>query len=81
MDQRRLNVACTRAKRFLAIVCDTETITSSEDSLQSLIEHFNTSALFRSVLVDYAEVKQEFAGITNNALKPQSISLSYKQKT
>ncbi|TMW61129.1 hypothetical protein Poli38472_013592 [Pythium oligandrum] len=40
-DDRRMNVAITRAKRHVAVVCDTETI-SAHKFLKNLVTHFET---------------------------------------
>jgi superfamily I DNA and/or RNA helicase len=38
-DQRRMNVAVTRARRHVAIVCDTETV-SHDPFLKGLVSYF-----------------------------------------
>ncbi|KAL4145980.1 hypothetical protein PRNP1_011853 [Phytophthora ramorum] len=46
-DDRRMNVAITRAKRHVAVVCDTDTI-SSHKFLAVLVKHFETFGEYRS---------------------------------
>ncbi|TDH70044.1 hypothetical protein CCR75_005181 [Bremia lactucae] len=46
-DDRRMNVAMTRAKRHIAIVCDTETI-STHSFLASIVEHFEELGEYQS---------------------------------
>jgi ATP-dependent RNA/DNA helicase IGHMBP2 len=46
-DDRRMNVAITRAKRHVAVVCDTDTI-SSHKFLGVLVKHFETFGEYRS---------------------------------
>ncbi|CAI5700818.1 unnamed protein product [Peronospora effusa] len=46
-DDRRMNVAITRAKRHVAVVCDTDTI-SSHKFLATLVNHFEKFGEYRS---------------------------------
>uniref|UniRef100_M4BCJ9 DNA helicase n=1 Tax=Hyaloperonospora arabidopsidis (strain Emoy2) TaxID=559515 RepID=M4BCJ9_HYAAE len=46
-DDRRINVAITRAKRHVAVVCDTDTITSHK-FLAVLVQHFENLGEYRS---------------------------------
>ncbi|GMF31750.1 unnamed protein product [Phytophthora lilii] len=46
-DDRRMNVAITRAKRHVAVVCDTDTI-SSHKFLAVLVKHFEKFGEYRS---------------------------------
>ncbi|CAI5736033.1 unnamed protein product [Peronospora destructor] len=46
-DDRRMNVAITRAKRHVAVVCDTDTI-SSHKFLAALVNHFEKFGEYRS---------------------------------
>ncbi|EEY67397.1 DNA polymerase alpha-associated DNA helicase A, putative [Phytophthora infestans T30-4] len=46
-DDRRMNVAITRAKRHVAVVCDTDTI-SSHKFLSGLVKHFEKYGEYRS---------------------------------
>ncbi|KAF4317090.1 hypothetical protein BBO99_00008016 [Phytophthora kernoviae] len=46
-DDRRMNVAITRAKRHVAVVCDTDTI-SSHKFLGVLVKHFEKFGEYRS---------------------------------
>ncbi|GLE05347.1 hypothetical protein PINS_up014360 [Pythium insidiosum] len=46
-DDRRMNVAVTRAKRHVAIVCDTETI-RAHPFLKNMVEHFEQFGEYRS---------------------------------
>lgn len=48
-DERRLNVAVTRAKKFLALVCDTSTFTiRSSRIIHDLLEHFKANGICKS---------------------------------
>ncbi|XP_043245692.1 DNA-binding protein SMUBP-2-like [Amphibalanus amphitrite] len=46
-DKRRINVAVTRARRQLCVVCDTETV-SSDEVLASLVTHLRRNGEVRS---------------------------------
>jgi ATP-dependent RNA/DNA helicase IGHMBP2 len=46
-DQRRMNVAVTRARRHCAIICDTETV-SCDPFLQRLVKYFEEHGEYRS---------------------------------
>ncbi|KAJ0399921.1 hypothetical protein ATCC90586_000107 [Pythium insidiosum] len=46
-DDRRMNVAVTRAKRHVAIVCDTDTI-RAHPFLKAMVEHFEQVGEYRS---------------------------------
>lgn len=46
-DDRRMNVAITRAKRHVAVVCDSETI-SAHKFLDALVKHFESHGEYRS---------------------------------
>jgi superfamily I DNA and/or RNA helicase len=39
-DKRRLNVAMTRARRHIAIICDADFLSKSHNTLRKLLEHF-----------------------------------------
>lgn len=55
-DQRRINVAITRARRHLCVVCDTRTCKNNE-FLKSFIDYCQTNALIQSAF-DYDEVEE-----------------------
>lgn len=46
-DQRRMNVAVTRARRRCVLVGDSDTL-SREPFLRGLVEHFNERGVYRS---------------------------------
>lgn len=46
-DQRRMNVAVTRARRQCVLVCDADTL-QKDSFLSSLIDHFQTHGIYRS---------------------------------
>lgn len=48
-DYRRMNVAVTRAKRHVALICDSDTV-SSDPHLKSLVDYANEKAEVRSAL-------------------------------
>lgn len=48
-DDRRLNVAITRARRHVCLVCDTETVSSKHNSfLARMVQYFESHAVLRS---------------------------------
>ena len=57
-DPRRLNVAVTRAKKLLCIICDTDTVSGpkSPEFLKSFITYMNENAAIRSA-EDYREIE------------------------
>jgi ATP-dependent RNA/DNA helicase IGHMBP2 len=56
-DQRRINVAVTRARRHLCIVCDARTCKSNE-FLRSFLEYVEANAVLRSPF-DYEAIYQD----------------------
>ncbi|KAK5574736.1 hypothetical protein RB653_009989 [Dictyostelium firmibasis] len=52
-EDRRTNVAITRARKHVVVVCDTDTI-SSHEPLKRMVDYFKTNGLFRSAL-EYTE--------------------------
>lgn len=46
-DQRRMNVAVTRARRFVCLIGDSETV-SSDPVLKTLVDYFNEHAEHRT---------------------------------
>jgi superfamily I DNA and/or RNA helicase len=46
-DQRRMNVAVTRARRQCILVADADTL-RTESFLSALIDHFQTNGMYRS---------------------------------
>ena len=46
-DQRRMNVAVTRARRQCVLVCDSETL-CREQFLKGLVEYFQEHGVYRS---------------------------------
>jgi ATP-dependent RNA/DNA helicase IGHMBP2 len=46
-DERRMNVAITRARRFVCLIGDSETV-SADPILKTLIDYFNTHAEHRT---------------------------------
>jgi len=51
-DYRRMNVAITRAKRFIAIICDSSTV-SSDPFLKKMVNHFKEKGIYRSATEYY----------------------------
>ncbi|KAL0586748.1 hypothetical protein ABG067_003590 [Albugo candida] len=54
-DERRMNVAVTRARRHVALICDSDTI-SANSFLKNLVKHFEAFGEVRSaseILVEY----------------------------
>jgi len=59
-EDRRINVAVTRARRHLAVICDTDTV-SHHTFIKSLVEH----------IIDCGEVRsaeQYLQGLLNHAV-------------
>ncbi|KAM9971323.1 hypothetical protein ACTFIW_011300 [Dictyostelium discoideum] len=52
-EDRRTNVAITRARKHVVVVCDTDTI-SSHEPLKRIVDYFKLNGLFRSAL-EYIE--------------------------
>jgi len=94
-DRRRINVAVTRAKRHVAVICDSETV-SRDDFLKSLVEWIEEKGEVRSALeylgksqdhsadiesVDLAIVEQMFDDTLNVITKKsnRSIAVSHAQ--
>ena len=48
-DYRRMNVAVTRAKRFVCLIGDSLTV-SSDPSLKSLVEYFSENGELRNAI-------------------------------
>lgn len=46
-DNRRMNVAVTRARRHCALICDSETV-SHNPFLKRLVQYFETNGLYMS---------------------------------
>lgn len=46
-EDRRINVAITRARRHLAVICDSETV-SHHEFLKELVEYLNSEGEIRS---------------------------------
>ena len=46
-DNRRMNVAVTRARRHCALVCDTETV-SNDAFIKRLVDHFEQNGAYES---------------------------------
>lgn len=54
-DNRRMNVAITRARRCVVVVCDSETI-SSDAFLGRIVEFAEAHGLYRSAVVDFPHI-------------------------
>ena len=65
-DRRRINVAVTRARRHLAIVCDSETC-SSDVFIRGLIQHVSEKGEHRSALDSQHGGEMEDDGDTSSA--------------
>lgn len=59
-DDRRLNVAITRARRAVLLVCDSETI-ANHPLLARLVKYAETHGEYRSAVVDYADITGTFS--------------------
>ncbi|CDF41103.1 unnamed protein product [Chondrus crispus] len=54
-DDRRLNVAITRARRCILIVCDSETI-STHPLLERVVQYSENHGHYRSAVVDFPDI-------------------------
>ena len=59
-DDRRMNVAITRAKRCVVVICDSETI-STHPMLARMVEYVETHGLYQSAVVDFPEIIGTFS--------------------
>eukprot|EP00043_Microstomoeca_roanoka_P020239 m.242460 g.242460 ORF g.242460 m.242460 type:complete len:1144 (+) comp17135_c12_seq4:1197-4628(+) len=66
-DYRRINVAVTRARRHLCIVCDSSTV-SADEHIHSLLDYLNEHGLVRTVY-DYSDASSLLSVATS---KPSS---------
>ncbi|KAM4573807.1 DNA-binding protein SMUBP-2 [Odontesthes bonariensis] len=64
-EDRRINVAVTRARRHIAVVCDTQTV-ANHDFLKSLISH----------MTEFGEVRTAFEYLPN--IVPQNYTRDHK---
>ena len=53
-DYRRMNVAVTRAKRFVAIICNSNTV-CSDPFLKKLVTYFQDTGVSRSAIEYYTD--------------------------
>lgn len=54
-DDRRLNVAITRARRCVVVVCDSETV-SSHPLLSRMVDYAENFGHYRSAVIDFPEI-------------------------
>lgn len=59
-DARRLNVAMTRAKSLLVIVCDSETVCSN-DVMERVVDYAEIRGLYRSAVVEFTDIVGTFS--------------------
>eukprot|EP00057_Strongylocentrotus_purpuratus_P007910 XP_011662384.1 PREDICTED: DNA-binding protein SMUBP-2 [Strongylocentrotus purpuratus] len=72
-EDRRINVAITRARRHLAVVCDSQTV-GKHPFLKSLVDYFNDHGEVRTAF-EYNEV------LTSSLGAPRPDHLVFKSKT
>lgn len=60
VDDRRMNVAITRARRCVVIVCDSETV-STHPLLARVIEYAEQFGQYRSAVVDFPDIVGTFS--------------------
>ena len=72
-DSRRVNVAVTRAKRHLCVVCDSGTV-SNDPFVASLVEHLENHGIVRSA----SEYGEEFIGY-NGGGRDASVGIGAKK--
>lgn len=59
-DARRLNVAMTRAKSLLVVVCDSETVCTN-DVMERVVGYAETRGLYRSAVVEFTDIVGTFS--------------------
>lgn len=59
-DARRMNVAMTRAKSLLVVVCDSETV-STNPVMERMISYAETHGLYRSAVVEFTDIVGTFS--------------------
>lgn len=76
-DERRLNVAVTRAKRHCAVVCDSETVTQDR-FLKGLVDWMEKKGEYRSGAEYVTVMHSDGAAVRTTAIPPAKV---YKQAT
>lgn len=64
-DDRRLNVAITRAKRHVVVVCDAETV-STHDFLRRMVEYFSEIGKYRGAMEYIHTINPNLLGEAEN---------------
>lgn len=76
-DERRLNVAVTRAKRHCAVICDSETVTQDR-FLKGLVDWMEKKGEYRSGAEYVTVMHSDGAAVRTTAIPPAKV---YKQAT
>lgn len=76
-DERRLNVAVTRAKRHCAVICDSETVTQDR-FLKGLVDWMEKKGEYRSGAEYVTVMHSDGAALRTTAIPPAKV---YKQAT
>ncbi|ETW07255.1 hypothetical protein H310_01819 [Aphanomyces invadans] len=81
-DDRRMNVAITRAKRHVALICDTDTL-SKHPFLKALIDHFEEHGECRSAheYLDVVEGGETSSAVAAAIKAATAVGASSKPKT
>lgn len=78
-EDRRINVAVTRARRHIAVVCDTQTV-QNHSFLKSLFDHMTTNGDVRTAFEYLQDIVPQNYTRDPKDTKPKTLSTSTKQK-
>ncbi|KAK7877055.1 hypothetical protein WMY93_032247 [Mugilogobius chulae] len=78
-ENRRINVAVTRARRHIAVVCDTQTV-QNHPFLKSLIDHMTQSGEVRTAFEYLQDIVPQNYTRDHKDAKPKAKSTSTEQK-
>ena len=75
-DDRRINVAVTRARRAVVITCDSATV-SRHKFLKDLVEYGEEHGEIRSAIAEYSHIVGDGGNVR---IPPEAIAASKKEK-
>eukprot|EP00177_Eucheuma_denticulatum_P002227 GFKZ01003988.1.p1 GENE.GFKZ01003988.1~~GFKZ01003988.1.p1 ORF type:complete len:987 (+),score=164.44 GFKZ01003988.1:121-3081(+) len=80
-DDRRLNVAITRARRCVVVVCDSEAV-STHPLLQRMVEYAENFGDYRSAVTDFPEIVGTYSlqRRPNEAIEAEQRSIENKKR-